>query len=79
MSQGLLGEDFNRHWGARGHPLLNNLERGTLFVTHDPGFSMAADAVLQTVCMGVMCSCSCTCPERRGCVVEPQQTNSEQI
>lgn len=75
-------EDYlNRHRGGHGHPMLNNLERGTLFVTHAPGFSMAADAILQTVCMGVMCSC--TCPEGRGYVVEPQpqpqQTHSEQI
>lgn len=75
--------DLNRHWGGHGHPLLNNLERGTLFVTHAPGFSMAAAAGLQTVCMEVMCLC--TCPEGRGFVVEPQpqlqpqQTNSEQI
>lgn len=67
-SQGLLGGDLNRHWGGPGRLMFNNLERGTLFVT--PDFSKVADAVLQTVHVGVMCSC--TCSEGRGCVAEPQ-------
>lgn len=78
----LLDGDLNRHWGGYGHPLLNNLERGTLFATHAPGFSTAADAAIQTVCIRGSCARARARVLKGGCVwwiLSLKQTNSEQI